>query len=216
MDREFWLGKWERGELGFHQVQGNPLLKAHIGRLGLNLGDRVFLPLCGKTGDIPWLLSRGYSVVGCELSERAVRDLFQELDTEFTCTQEGALIRYSAPKLDILVGDFFELTQATLGRVNAVYDRAALVALAEHQRSEYAKQLAGITNKAPVLLICFEYDPSRMDGPPFAIYEDEIDSLYGSMYRRNLIEKSPMEGGLKGRVDADETVWLLQDYKSNG
>lgn len=28
---------------------------------------RIFLPLCGKTLDIGWLLERGYRVVGAEL-----------------------------------------------------------------------------------------------------------------------------------------------------
>lgn len=210
MDRDFWLGKWARGELGFHQAQGNPLLKAHLGQLNLNDGDRVFLPLCGKTGDIPWLLSQGYAVVGCELSEQAVKDLFRELGVDYTRKDEGALTRYHAPHIDLLVGDFFDLTAPVLGKVDAVYDRAALVALAKHQRPGYASHMAAITRKAPLLLICFEYDPSHMDGPPFAIHEPEIEALYGTEYHRTLVERVPMAGGLKGRVTADETVWLLQ------
>jgi thiopurine S-methyltransferase len=39
----------------------------------------VFLPLCGKTLDIHWLLSNGYPVAGSELGEVAVKQLFSEL-----------------------------------------------------------------------------------------------------------------------------------------
>ncbi|MGZ8252407.1 MAG: thiopurine S-methyltransferase, partial [Methylophilaceae bacterium] len=71
MEASFWHNKWQRGEIAFHQSDANPLLVAHFEALNLPKGSRVFLPLCGKTLDIAWLLAGGYRVVGAELSEIA-------------------------------------------------------------------------------------------------------------------------------------------------
>ena len=35
---------------------------------------------------------------------------------------------------------------------------------------------------APQLLVTFDYDQSRMDGPPFSVTEAEVRALYGSAY----------------------------------
>src|SRR5574337_641591 len=67
MDPNFWREKWAKGEIAFHQREANPLLVEHMARLELPPGSRVFLPLCGKTRDIAWLLSQGYRVCGAEL-----------------------------------------------------------------------------------------------------------------------------------------------------
>ncbi len=209
MDRAFWIDKWEANEIGFHKSEANPMLVAHIDRLGLRDGDRVFLPLCGKTRDIGWLLSQGYRVCGAELSILAVEQLFEELGVTPTRSEEGALTRFAADGIDIFVGDIFDVTRATLGPVDALYDRAALVALPETMRSRYARHLVEIGGGVPQLLICFDYDQSEMNGPPFSVDENEVRALYDNNYAIEMVERADVAGGLKGRCAADEIVWLL-------
>jgi thiopurine S-methyltransferase len=79
VDASFWHDKWQRNQIGFHEPQANPLLLAHFDSLSLRAGSRIFVPLCGKTLDINWLLARGQRVVGAELSEIAVQQLFAGL-----------------------------------------------------------------------------------------------------------------------------------------
>jgi hypothetical protein len=131
MDASFWREKWARNQIAFHEAQVNPLLVAHFQRLALPAGSRIFVPLCGKTLDIPWLLARGHRVAGIELSEIAVQQLFRDLGVTPRLTVLGTITRYSAPGLDIFHGDIFDLSRDGLGAVDAVYDRAALVALPE-------------------------------------------------------------------------------------
>ena len=69
MDTDFWLQRWQENNIAFHRSEANPLLVTHFKALGLAKGSRVFVPLCGKTKDIAWLLSQGYSVEGAELSQ---------------------------------------------------------------------------------------------------------------------------------------------------
>jgi thiopurine S-methyltransferase len=209
MDSEFWLNKWQVKEIGFHQAEANPLLVKYFEALHLNAGSRVFLPLCGKTLDIAWLLGKGYRVAGAELSEIAVAELFAELGVEPAITEIGGLKHYAANSIDIFVGDIFTLSANVLGPIDAIYDRAALVALPEDMRHRYTNHLKKITNTAPQLLICFEYDQAAMAGPPFCIDAQEVQQHYRDAYDVSCVAKVDVAGGLKGICPADECVWLL-------
>ena len=156
MEASFWHQKWESNQIGFHESDANPLLVRNFDRLNLEVGARVYLPLCGKTLDIAWLLDKGYQVVGAELSEIAIQQLFEELDAEPEVSELGALKHYHAEGIDMFVGDIFDVTAEILGPVDAIYDRAALVALPPETRVKYSKHLQATTNKAKQLVICFQ------------------------------------------------------------
>ncbi len=209
MEADFWHERWRENRLGFHQSDYNALMVAHFDSLGLPEGARIFVPLCGKTRDIAWLLSRGFRVSGSELSGLAIDQLFTDLGMEPEIDCEGALSRYSAPDIDIFVGDIFDLSQAALGPVDAVYDRAALVALPRDMRSDYAGHVQEITGRAPQFLLCFEYDQTAMEGPPFSVDKAEVERVYGPYHDLTALASAEVQGGLKGVVPATERAWHL-------
>lgn len=210
MDADFWHARWTANQIGFHEGKPNVHLAAHLARLGLAAGARLFLPLCGKTRDIAWLLSRGLRVAGAELSPLAVAQLFEELGVAPEISAAGPLELHRAPGLDIFVGDIFALSPDRLGPVDAVYDRAALVALPAPMRPLYAAHLAALTARAPQLLVCFTYDQTQAEGPPFSVAAEEVEALYGAAYRLECLDSCPVPGGLRGKVPAEENVWLLE------
>ena len=115
MEHSFWHDRWATNQIGFHQPAANPLLVTHCAALALPSAGRVLLPLCGKTLDIAWLLAAGYQVVGVELSELAVQQLFTELGaTPHIQVLNDALQRYETDKLTVFVGDIFALSRAPL------------------------------------------------------------------------------------------------------
>jgi thiopurine S-methyltransferase len=211
MDDNFWLQKWETNNIAFHQSEANPLLVNYFKELALAKGSRVFLPLCGKTLDISWLLSNGYRVVGAELSEMAIEQLFMALGVAPKILEVGEIKHYSATNIDIFVGNIFYLSEKMINPVDATYDRAALVALPKEIRHQYTTHLMEITAKAPQLLICYEYDQTLMEGPPFSISNEEINQHYSDSYNLTLILSSEVSGGLKGKHVAKENIWLLQN-----
>ena len=180
MEADFWHERWSSNQTGFHESVVNPLLVNHFSALGVAKPARVFLPLCGKTLDIDWLLANGYRVAGAELSPLAVESLFDRLGMTPTVEALGDVERRTAAGLDVFVGDIFALSAAVLGCVDAVYDRAALIALPPDMRERYAAHLRALSKGAPQLLITLDYDQSRMAGPPFAVGEDEIRRHYGN------------------------------------
>ena len=211
MEHNFWHKRWENNQIGFHESKTNYLLLKYFTELSIEQSSRVFVPLCGKTLDIAWLLSSGYNVVGAELSELAIKQLFEELSVEPEISEVGNLKHYSAKNIDIFVGNIFDLSESVLGKVDAVYDRAALVALPEEMRNTYSAHIMQITKNAPMLLICFEYDQNSMNGPPFSISGEEVNRHYKHSYNLSLIASVKIPGGFKGNLTVKESVWLLQN-----
>ncbi len=209
MEEQFWKQRWTNNQIGFHKMEPNPLLVQNFPALRLAPGARMFVPLCGKSLDVHWLLGQGYRVAGAELSRIAVEQLFAELEVAPQITKAGALTRFEADGIVVFQGSIFELTRELLGPVDAVYDRAALVALPEVMRTQYAAHLIELAARVPQLLICFEYDQASMDGPPFSVKEDEVRHRYGREYAVRLLERVTGEL-LKGYCPSMDAVWALE------
>ena len=208
-ENNLWLERWENRELGFNQEIVNPFMTKYFSALNLEKGSRILVPLCGKTIDISWLLSQGYEVVGIELSEQAIIELFEELGVEPNVSHLGEHIVYSAENITIYVGDIFKVSAEILGKIDAIYDRAALVALTTELRIKYSNHLREIAFSAPQLLLCFEYDQSLMDRSPYSVDEDEVKRHYAEYYTLELLSKEEIIGGFKGKLPASDVVWLL-------
>ncbi len=183
MNPDFWLERWQRNEIGFHQQEINAHLQDYWPRLGLPAGSRVFVPLCGKSRDLLWLRTCGHEVLGVEISPLAVRDFFAENRLTPLVAHDGKFERCTADGLSILCGDFFDLAPAQLAGADGVFDRASLIALPPAMRVRYAKHLTAILpRKAETLLVTMEYRQQEMDGPPFSVQEDEVRRLYEPRY----------------------------------
>lgn len=180
MNKDFWLERWERAEIGFHQNEINPYLLKHWQELSLSLSGDVFVPLCGKSRDMVWLRQQGCTVLGVELSTIAVRDFFKEIGQSPTHEISEKFEQCEAGGIRILCGDFFDLEKADLAKTSAVYDRASLVALPPDMRERYARHLVDILPpQTQILLITFDYPQAEMQGPPFAVSVNEVEALYG-------------------------------------
>ena len=179
MQPDFWLERWQRNEIGFHQPAPHRALARHWASLGLPRGSRVLVPLAGKSSDMLWLAAAGHHVVGIELAELAVRAFFDENALMPKITDHGGLQCFSVEGLDLWCGDVFAIGTTEVGRVAAVFDRAALVALPPELRQRYVAHLDAITPPGTrTLLITMEYSQTEMPGPPHAVLEDEVRVLY--------------------------------------
>ncbi len=175
MDYDFWRDRWRSNEIGFHQPDYNPWLVKYWPGLGLADGARVFVPLCGKSLDMRWLVAQGHQVQGIELIEAAIEGFFAELGEPYERKWLDRFARYRGRNIELWCGDFFQLTAADLQAPAAVFDRAALVALPEKQRYHYADHLLRIIpDGAQILLLTLEYPQERVAGPPFSVSAEEV------------------------------------------
>jgi thiopurine S-methyltransferase len=179
MQHDFWHQRWQENQIGFHSPDINPYLLGYWSTLGIAVGSRVLLPLCGKSRDMLWLLAQGYKVVGVELSPMAVDTFFAENDMHPTVRRQGDFLVHQVDGLEIFCGDFFQLSTTELGKVDAVFDRAALVALPPEMRIDYVTHLSKLLESTQqILLVSFAYPQQEMPGPPFSVPGEDIEMLY--------------------------------------
>lgn len=175
MKPEYWLERWQENRIGFHEVEPNPRLVENY--RALNDTIRALVPLCGKSVDLEWLAVHGHEVVGVELSEKAAEAFFAERNITPQRTQRGAFIELRHSTISILIGDFFATNAEELGHFDAVYDRAAMIALPPELRQRYVAHLPTLLSpKAKLLLVTLDYDAEG--GPPFAVSPAEIAKSY--------------------------------------
>lgn len=174
-----WIQRWKNGEIGWHRDTANAKLIEFIEYLQLQKGDTVFVPLCGKSQDMLYLLEQGYKVIGVELSALAIDAFFNENAIAYTAQQANKFSVYNAKNIRIFCGDYFDLNADHLSTVNAVYDRASLIALSADLRLRYTQHLYDIIpSDCKMLLLTLNYPQSQISGPPFAVDEKAVNSLF--------------------------------------
>ncbi len=215
MDPDFWHSRWANNQIGFHEGQPNDFLIKYIGRLGVRHGDRILVPMCGKSIDMIWLTDQGYRVLGVEISPIAVQAFFEENKLPAQQSVAGPFTRWQYDPIEILCGDFFALTAADLSDVAAVYDRAALIALPEGLRSAYARHLeTSLPGALKHLLVTLDYPQAQMQGPPFSVDAAAVRRLFPEpcviepLDSRDALQDSP-HLKKKGLTQLQENAFLL-------
>ncbi len=204
MDEQYWLQRWREGRIGWHHDRPMPLLQQHWPALGVAPDTRVLVPLAGKSLDMLWLASQGLQVVGVEVSPVAVESFLAEnhLRAGTHPIAEGTHYEVAnAPDpgtIEIINGDMFAVSSASIAACSAFYDRAALIALPASMRERLAGEVyAKLPTGSRGLLITLEYPEGEMDGPPFSVDETEVRRLFAPGWtieqreRRDILESQP-------------------------
>ena len=214
-DRNGWVTRWREGRIQFHVDKVNPILDRYVDRLLPEGSGRVLVPLCGKSLDLGWLVEHGHEVVGVELVEKAVEDLFNGIGGSPTISTQDVFQSWRSDGLEVLVGDLFELDANVSGKFDAIWDRAAFVALRPSDRDRYAPHLQEFLRpNGRILLSTISYDGSKMEGPPFSVSANEVHRRFGNSLSVEKLEESIntdpnpcfTDNGI-GRVL--EEVWLI-------
>jgi thiopurine S-methyltransferase len=210
--REFWSQRWQGQQTGFHEAKPNELLVQHIDALE-KLGEklRILVPLAGKAEDMRYLASRGHEVVGVEFVKRAVDDFFAETTPE--ASKLGRFDALSANGITMLCEDFFQMTPDEIGRFDAIYDRAAIVAVEPATREKYVATCRALLKPdAPILLVSLAYDQSKTHGPPWSVDRAAVESLYGSakLLSTHPVAVPPGRLTAAGVESIEETAYLIE------
>ncbi len=163
-----------------------------------------------------WLQQQGHSIVGVEISEIAVEEFFSDQGLTANCSNQGPFKLFQAEDYQLLCGDIFQLKSHHLNDIDAVYDRASLVALDAGYRQAYAKLLADILPVGClVLLVSMDYPQDEMNGPPYSVPEDELFALFGDefqishLHNLDLLKDTDRYGGT-GLSRLSEHIYMLQ------
>ena len=214
-----WISRWESNRIGWHAEQVNRHLNKYLDRFELSFGESVFVPLCGKTNDMQYLLEKNIKVIGVEMSNIAIEQFFSENNLDYSVSKIGQFVLYEGNGIILYCGDFFDLDSKHLKNVKAIYDRASLIALDEGLRQKYAKHLSDIIEfDARILLLTLNYPQHQRSGPPFAVSKEEVKQLFNGsfdiqeLYCIEDIENEPMFQNL-GVDFVEKAVYLLQKVR---
>jgi thiopurine S-methyltransferase len=199
-----WLQRWATGNIGFHRREVHPALMRHW----QPTAGSVLVPLCGKSLDLRWLAERGHTVVGVELAERAVADFFAEQGLRHE-RRYGPVPAWVASELPITIyqGDYFAVDGL---QCDALYDRAALIALPPDVRRRYAAHTDRLLRPGAFrLVVTLEYEQRLVGGPPFAVAADEVEAHWPGL---DLLERTAADQDAPPKFRAagavlHEAVW---------
>lgn len=193
METEYWLKRWREGRTGWHRPAVMPLLAQHWPALNVPRGSRVLVPLCGKSLDMLWLAQQGMRVLGVDVSPIAIESFLAEnrLHARTRSTAEGMVYEVTnAPgEIQIINGDAFALDPATVAECNALYDRAALIAMPVSMRRRLVEELyMQLPAGSAGLLITLVYPANEMQGPPFSVDDAEVHDLFDKQWQVDRLE----------------------------
>ncbi|AOW04991.1 putative thiopurine S-methyltransferase [Yarrowia lipolytica] len=212
MKPEFWQDRWNKDQIGWHQKSANPHLVKYWPTLNISQGSTVIVPLCGKSLDMRWLEGLGYNVLGVELSEKACKQYFDqmELEPKVSKNASGKFTIYEAGNTQIWCGDLFDLDADDVKYVSALYDRASVIALPPDMRERYAAHLGALIPDPQGLIITLDYDQSKMNGPPHAVSDAEVQRLFGTNWKLTLLEEVDKKDMFKEEgIEPVERVYKL-------
>lgn len=214
MESNYWKGRWERGETGWHQSEIEPGLIAHFSDLK---PTRVFVPLCGKSLDMTWLLTKGHEVIGVEFSSLACEAFLSENKIPFTKHSQNNFEVYRGDRITLYNGDFFKLDAKLLGTIGAIYDRAALIALPPEIRAQYTEHMIHLvkecaSNPLHFIQIVLERSPHDSNGPPFSVRPVDLDRYYSRDFTLKLLSREQVDLGTSASPSdskTDECIYQL-------
>lgn len=188
-----WLKHWEEGKTPGHKSEIDVNVKKYLKELTQeNPSASILLPWCGKSLDMQFLCSQGYSVVGIELSQRAVRQVFDENNIPYSVTEVGEFAVYQAKdkKLKIIQGDYYKITPELAGTFDAVWDNNAFGSAQVENRHRYISVLAPLLKpNGQVLLANWEYGELVRDTYPFSLSSSRVKDLFQEKFEVRYLGK---------------------------
>uniref|UniRef100_A0A3Q3B7P3 thiopurine S-methyltransferase n=1 Tax=Kryptolebias marmoratus TaxID=37003 RepID=A0A3Q3B7P3_KRYMA len=183
-----WENRWQENQIGFHQPTVHTMLKTHLEKvLSGRTGVRFFFPLCGKAVDMKWLADLGHIVVGVEISEKAIRQFFEENNMTFVeepvSSIPGAkLFKNLEKNISLYKCDLFSFSSSVGGQFGAIWDRGSLVAINPKDRKRYAALIMSLMGSdCSYLLDTLLYNPELYKGPPFFVPDVEVHNLFAHL-----------------------------------
>jgi len=186
-DNPLWLKMWQNNQIdGFHLDTVNSLLIEYWHNQNLKKRSRILIPFCGKSVDMIWLAEQGFQVVGVELSPIAVRAFFTENGLKYKKKREGNFTCWKSGPFTIWCGDFFSIQKYQLGRIDSVFDKAALTALPAEVRAQYLTQLRGLIDIDVGIFLLTTEDFETDQGLITPEIDSEIIALFHSNFHIQL------------------------------
>ncbi|XP_048763324.1 probable thiopurine S-methyltransferase isoform X2 [Ostrea edulis] len=193
---KYWEEKWDKRKIGFHRSHMDKLLEKHYDKLINGRHNiKIFFPLCGKSVDMKCLWDEGHTIIGVECVRSALEEFFEEQSIKYTVSElqdiEGSLFTSEDKRIRLYCCDLFKFNSDFEGKMDAVWDRASIVAINKDERQRYSENLTSLLSPdCRYLLETLEYDETKYPGPPFYVSEQQVHDLFGDRMNITKLERA--------------------------
>lgn len=137
----YWADRWTQEKIGWHKSVVNKQLIENLPKLCAGASKTFFIPLCGKSVDIPYLYERGHRVFGVEAIPKAIEELNTEHSLGLTFDLNTSTYATDDGKIIIYLGDIFKCPFEKFGPFDCVWDRGSFVAFEYPFRPAYKEMV---------------------------------------------------------------------------
>jgi len=224
-NQEFWGARYQSKNIGWQLADVHPKLLEYLPMITKGQKPKkFFIPLSGKTIDIPYLISLGHQVFAIEFLPETIEEWNVEHSLGLKHDKATSIFSTDDGQLTVFSGDFQNCPIENWGPFDVIWDRAAFIALDYSLRSQYAELLKRSVqadsqneHEFQFLLQTVEYDKKLYGGPPQCVTDDDIKKYFSSWASVKLLEKKLMPEdhpcrNVNGTIAGDpyESFHLLQ------
>src|SRR5699024_1992525 len=141
MEISYWESRWQKNKTGWHLDHIYPHLIKFWPVLKLSRKATVLVPLCGNSRDVLWLAEQGFRVIGVDASATGLEQHRQASGKSFTHTTSYGHSIFRSGGITLWEANFLSLPAEALPPVDAVYDKASIVALPPEKRKMHAEKI---------------------------------------------------------------------------
>jgi len=156
-------------------------------------------------------------VVGVEFVDTAVQAFWDGLGVTPQTDEFHGFIRSTHGPITLLQGDIFHLQETHTGTIDAIYDRAGIIAIPPDQQERYAGHMLRLLKPGgQMLLISYDMPLPPEQGPPFSIHPDKMPALFAAASEVSCLQTlmlTPEEEPKlikRGAAWAREGVWRIE------
>jgi len=124
-----WKKRWEENQLRWHKSEVNPYLVNYLENFPSPAPMKCFVPLCGKTKDISYLLSLGHQVFAVEGVQKAIETLNTENSFNLQFDKGTSIYSNDSKSLQIYLGNLFSCPIENWGPFDFIWDRGSITAV---------------------------------------------------------------------------------------
>ena len=207
-----WTKRWAEGQTGWHRDAVNEHLQRHQSVLFEQPAPRILVPLCGRSLDVAWLAGQGAEVVGIDLVEQPLVELFAECGLQPERSTIGGLSALYAESIQLIHSDIFAASSSAIGVFDAIYDRAAMVALPIDLRARYIEHCLSLLRPGGrVLLLTYDSPAADDSGPPYPVRPGGVEQLYAGLAECRLLGSADTFAADEERLRRRNLAWMRTD-----
>lgn len=204
-----WSKRWAEGKTGWHLNSINAHLQEYHQILFQNPTPRILVPLCGRSLDVAWLAGKGAQVIGIDLVEQPLLGIFTDCAKQPVQSKVAGLTSLQAGGIQLIHSDIFSVTREVIDPVDAIYDRAALVALDPSLRTTYVEHCLSLLRPGGrLLLLTYDSSADESSGPPYPVRPGVVEELYAEWSTCRCLNSTDTFPDDEDRLQRRNLTWM--------